>query len=910
MINSWVLIILSVAYWLILFLVAYTAEKRAVRGKGLSQNPYIYSLSLAVYCTAWTFFGSVGKVKDGGFDFLAVYLGPTIFMPLGWIILRKIIRICKAQRITTIADFISSRYGKNVSLASIITIFCFLGIIPYISLQLKAISESFNILTANSFKPNHKNGQFIFENTALMMAVGMAIFAVLFGTRKIEATERHEGMVAAIAFESIVKLVAFLAVGIFVCYGVFDGFGDIFGKAMQISYLREKILVPDSGGYGNWFWVSFLSGMAVFFLPRQFQVTVLENVEEKHLNKAIWLFPLYLLLINIFVLPIAFGGNLLFGDSGVDPDYFVLDIPLLYGQNFLAIIVFIGGYAAATGMIIVETIALSTMFSNHLVMPVILANKFLSNKFRDNVSAIIIQSRRLGIIFILTAAYIYYELISSRYSLVSLGLISFVSVAQLMPSIIGGIFWKRGNKLGALSGLVAGFIIWFYTLVLPSLAGSSLLPQSFVLDGPFGIALLKPSSLLGLEGFNPIVHSMFWSLLVNVSLYVGLSLFTEQSVTESTQAELFVNINKYASVMESAPIWKGTAYVPDIRSLLANFLGTERTNQALIAFSQRNKIPLGDNKADPKLVAYSERVLSGIIGSASARIMVASTVKEEDVRIDEVLDILKESQQLIRLNKELVRKTDELEMARIDLEEANTRLLEQDSVKDDFLTTVTHELRTPITSIRAFSEILHDNEDIELEERKHYLQIIIKETERISRLISQVLDLEKYDSGKQKLNLETSSLPHLLNECLESVNQLVKEKNLQLVTEIDPQVKDVWMDTDKMQQVIINLLSNAIKFAQTTIYVRLKLTPDSWILEVEDDGPGIPEDMGELIFEKFYQAKNQTIRKPKGSGLGLAISRRIVDLHEGGLYLVRTEKLGAFFYVQVPLTQKSLLVEN
>jgi Na+/proline symporter/signal transduction histidine kinase len=917
MINSWVLILISVAYWILLFVVGYLAEKHAVKGKGLSNNPYIYSLSLAVYCTAWTFFGSVGKVRTGGFDFLAVYLGPTLFMPIGWLVLRKIIRICKAQRITTIADFISSRYGKNVSLASVVTVFIFLGIIPYISLQLKAISESFDILTQTgvTVEPLHNKGIALLQDTAFMMAVGMALFAVLFGTRRIETTERHEGMVAAIAFESIVKLLAFFAVGLFVCYYVFNGMDDIFTQALDVEALRNLFVVPQEHGYANWFWISFLSAMAVFFLPRQFQVAVVENVDEKHLSKAAWLFPLYLLLINIFVLPIAFGGQLLFPSSGADSDYFVLDIPLLYNQNALALLVFIGGYAAATGMIIVESIALSTMFSNHLVIPLLLANKTLSEKFRDNLSNIIIQSRRLGIVFILTAAYFYYHLLSSSYSLVSIGLISFVSVAQLMPAMIGGIFWKKGNKLGALSGLVAGFCIWFYTLVLPSLSGSWLPLESFIHHGPFGIEWLKPNALFGLQGFSPIVHSMLWSLLVNMGLYVGLSLFTKQSVADANQAELFVDVTKYASVMESASIWKGTANIPDIRSLLANFLGSDRTNQALNSFAQRNQLVLDENKADPKLVYYAERVLSGIIGSASARIMVASTVKEEEVKIDELLDILKESQQMMRLNKELKRKTDELEKARFDLMEVNQQLLEQDALKDDFLTTVTHELRTPITSIRAFSEILHDNEDIDNESRQQYLQIIIKETERISRLITQVLDLEKYDSGKQKLQAEWVSLQTLIQQVLQSVEQLLRDRNIEVQLHIDASVPNVWVDEDKMQQVLVNLLSNAIKYTENELIIRLYVKNTStseayWTIEVEDNGVGIEKEYEELVFEKFYQAKDQNIRKPKGSGLGLAISRRIVELHEGTLTLAPKEGKGARFCLCVPLENKSELPTN
>lgn len=909
MINSWLLIGVSLGYWLLLFAIAWGAERLKLKGKKLSSSPYVYSLSLAVYCTAWTFYGSIGKVKDGGVDFLAVYIGPTLMAVPAWIILKKIIRICKAQQISTIADFISSRYGKNLSLAALVTVFLFFGVIPYISLQLKAISESFNLLTQSEQFIGIPKGLSIFGNTALIMAIGMAAFAVLFGTRRIETSEKHEGMVAAVAFESLIKLIAFLAAGLFVCYGVFDGFGDVFSKANQVPSLQKLFVLPEDGGYANWFWTCALSGMAVIFLPRQFQVAVIENTNEKHLNKSIWLFPLYLLLINIFVLPIAFGGQLLFSDVGVDSDYLILDIPLLFNHKGLALLVFIGGYAAATGMIIVETIALSTMFSNHLVIPMLLAMDPSNARLHDNLSRIIIHSRRVGIIFTLTAAYLYYKVISGHYSLVSIGLISFVSVAQLMPAILGGIFWKRGNKHGALVGLVLGFLVWFYTLVLPSLAGTTFIPQSFIQNGPFQVWWLKPYSLFGLHGFSPIVHSLFWSMLLNVSAYIGLSVFSGQTVTEQNQAEIFVDVNRYAPLIESTSSWKGTAYMPDITSLLANFLGSVRTNQALNAFAQRNSINLNENKADPKLVAYAERVLSGIIGSASARIMVSATVKEEELKIDELLNILKESQQLMRLNKELTRKTEELEKARNELESVNNQLQEQDELKDDFLTTVTHELRTPITSIRAFSEIIFDNDDLEPEERKHYIGIIIKETERISRLISQVLDLEKYDSGKQKLHIQKVDIQALVEQSAAAIDQLLKEKGIVLIKDFKPCTNELCADADKIQQVLINLLSNAIKFTTDEIVLKLRYTNTHWNLYVEDNGPGIPQELKELIFEKFYQAKNQTIRKPKGSGLGLAISKRIMELHQGNLVLIDNPKKGAVFLLEVPFNPINLQAE-
>lgn len=890
--SSLLIIAASMLYLILLFLVGWIAERYAAKGKSIASNPYVYALSLAVFCTAWTFYGSVGKASHGGIDYLAVYIGPTLAVPLWFLVLRKMIRICKVQRITTIADFISSRYGKNISLAILVTVFLFIGIIPYISIQLKAIAESFEIMISSGKTSIHANTNAITHNTAFIVAMCMSIFTILFGTRRIEANERHEGMVAAIAFESIVKLVAFISIGVYVTYFCFNGFQDIFSKVAASPQGLTAMTIPNQKAMSDWFWITVLSGIAATFLPRQFQVTVVENLNEQNLKKAIWLFPLYLLLINIFVWPIAFGGNLLFNQNDVDPDFFVLNIPLIKHQYALSLFVFIGGFAAATGMIIVETIALSTMFSNHIVIPIILGIEPLKARLAPHMSLTVIRSRRVGMLLIIGSAYLYYRFIGNMYSLVSVGLISFVSIAQLAPSIIGGLFWKRANKKGALAGLIAGAFIWFYTLILPSII------QFEYWHNP-SFSWLNPTALFGLHVYSPIVHGMFWSLGLNILLYIGVSVYTQASVNEENQAEIFVNILNYSKVANDASTWSHSANLNDIESLLAVFLGEERSKSALHTFAQRNHIDLKQRHADPKLIAYAERVLSGIIGSASARIMVSSAVKEEEIRVDALIDILRESQQLLRLNRELKRKTDELELTRIDLESLNQKLVETDELKNDFLATVTHELRTPITSIRAFSEILLDNDDIPEEERRKYLLVVQKETERLSRLISQVLDLERYESGKQLIQPEQHDMRMLIQDSVDSVEQLLKEKNLQCSLQLPDHAVLAYFDYDKIQQVVVNLLSNAIKFAQHHISVNLEPAEDGFYCRVQDDGKGVDPEFAELIFEKFFQARNQTIRKPKGSGLGLAICRVIIELHQGEIGLAPSDANGATFYFRL-----------
>lgn len=884
--NSVILVIASVLYLAFLFGVAYWAEKQSEKGKSLVTNPYIYALSLAVYCTAWTFYGSVGRAVTNGVEFLAVFIGPTIMMPMWWIVLRKIIRICKVQRITSIADFISSRYGKSATLGVLVTVVCIAGILPYIAIQLKAISSSFLIVARSSGE--YKGNDLFWKDLPFYIAVALSVFTIIFGTRKIDSTERHEGMVTAIAAESIIKLVAFLTTGVFVTYIVFDGFGDIFQKASLVPDLRKAFVFNNDGDFSSWFWHIFLSMAAVMFLPRQFQVAVVENVNEKHLNKAMWLFPLYMLLINIFVIPTALAGELLFANQSVNPDSYVLAIPLKFNQKILTLLTYIGGFSAATSMIIVETIALSVMISNNLVMPIVLKSKKLQETFKGSLSNLVNNIRRTSIVMIILLAYLYYKTIAEHYSLVSIGMVSFTAVAQFTPAIIGGIFWKTGNRKGALTGLMVGSLIWFYTLVLPSLVGAGYFPQSIVDNGLWGIEILKPFSLFGLKGMDNISHGLFWSLLFNLGCYLYFSLTRKASSIEHNQAVIFVDIFEYSGQIENSSIWRGTAYVPDIQLLLSNFFGERRSEKVLRLFAQKNKINLNSDKADPRLVTYTEKLLAGVVGTASARIMISSISKEEKISTEEVISILKSSQELLSANKSLRKKSFELEKATSELKDANEILQRTDKLKDDFLTTVAHEIRTPLTSIRALSEIVFDNPDMEIEEREHFLGTVVKESDRLSRLINQVLDLEKYESGKQKLNIEEVDIQEIIKDSVNTLYQQAKEKSIKIVFMPDRFAPRFEADKDKLIQVVVNLLSNAIKFCQPEIgeiTIATHYVEGCIYTSIQDNGVGIDKKFQRLIFDKFFQAEDQTVKKPRGSGLGLAISKKIIELHNGQIWL-------------------------
>ena len=917
----------SFGYLALLFGVAYAAERRSAARKSLVSNPYVYALSMAVYCTAWTYYGSVGRAASHGLEFVGIYLGPTLLAPAWWLVLRKIIRVCRQQRLTSIADFISARYGKSAALGALVTVVCVLGVVPYIALQIKAIAASFITLTGGSGAGAGRAA----ASTALYSTGALAVFTILFGVRSVEATERHEGIVLAVAVESVLKLVAFLALGIFVTFGLFGGFGDVFDQAAAVPALRQLFTLRGSGtSPAEWLSLLVLSMAAVLLLPRQFQVSVVENVDEDHLRKAMWLFPLYLIVINLFVLPIAFGGLLKLGGRGLDADTFVLALPLAAGQSGLALLTYLGGVSAASSMIIVETIALSVMMSNHLLMPVLVrvpaAQPALQTRWFAYLGRVALESRRLAVVLVMLLAYGYYLVVGQQLPLVNTGLVSFAAVAQFVPAVLGGLYWKGGTRRGATVGLLAGFGIWFFTLVLPSLVGPGRLPASILTDGLGGVAALRPLALFGLEGLDTLSHGLFWSWLFNFGLYVGLSLAQPPTALELRQADVFVDVFSRRSLAEEVAGWQGRTPFPDVRGLLLGFLGKKRTNQALRAFATRfpDAMPLGTppppgqgpgarlpaptTAADPRLLTYAEKLLAGSLGPASARLLVASVAGAEEISYDNVVGILKESQQLLEANRQLQKQSRQLQRLTEELRAAYDQLQALDQRKDEFLYTVTHELRTPLTSIRALAEILADNPELEEAERQRFQLTITREAERLTRLISLVLDLEKFESGQATLELVPVPVAALLAEAVEAVGQLLRDKHIALELAVLPGLPALLADRDRLMQVLVNLLSNAIKAcrADGSGLIRLAVEGEKpagpfLTLAVADNGKGIAEAEQEHIFDKFFQARHQTTRKPEGTGLGLAITKKIVELHHGRLWVDSAPGQGATFFVALPV---------
>jgi Na+/proline symporter/nitrogen-specific signal transduction histidine kinase len=908
--SAGLIIFISVAYVGLLFLLAYYADRREKSKRSVVKHPAVYALSLAVYCTAWTYYGSVGRAAEAGLGFLPIYLGPAILAPLWWVVLRKIILITKAQHITSVADFISSRYGKSSWLGAVAALIAVVGIIPYISIQLKAIANSFDLLASNGAARLTHSELPIYLDSACYIAIALAAFTILFGTRKLDPNERHGGLVAAIAFESLIKLAAFLLVGIYVTFFVFSGFGDLFQQALAQPEAARLFELEASGiDAWEWFWLIILSMFAILLLPRQFHVGVVENTDPEHVRQASWLFPLYLLLINIFVLPIALAGLLLFPGGGQEPDSFVLSIPLAHGQEALALFAGLGGFSAATGMVIMAVIALSIMISNNLVLPLLVRFRAFQQESEYGLSNPILGIRRISIVVVLLLAYGYFRAVSEQYTLVSVGLVSFAAIAQFGPSVLGGIYWKRANKKGAMAGLLIGFAVWLYVLALPNLAEAGLLSKGFVTEGPLGQAWLRPHSLFGLEGSSPIALAAFWGLLLNTTAYFFVSLYTAQSPLGAAQADLFVDIYRYQSGQAEPGLVQREAKVQDIRLLLNRFLGEERAEDLLGRYGRVHSLDLARHPmADASLINYAETHLSGVIGAASAKIIIASVAKEDPISLEEMFRLLDQTQEAIEYSQALEKKSTELEQATAQLRQANERLKELDRLKADFVTTVTHELRTPITSIKALSKIMLENPELPEAQRTEFLGIVVSESERLARLINQVLDLEKIQSGQEDWLAEPLDLAALAHKAFAGLKQLMQERGIQGELSLPSEPLAVLGHADRLMQVAVNLIANAIKFCPETggkVVVRLSAQGTMAILEVEDNGPGIPTDMQAIIFERFTQLSDKGRGKPHGSGLGLFITKTIVEHCRGGIFVHSEQGQGAVFVVELPLWKGS-----
>ena len=649
MLQGWIVVAIALAYIGLLFVVASYGDRLHLPGREGRARLLIYPLSLAIYCTSWTFFGSVGVASRTGYDFLAIYVGPVLAIGLASPLIVRIVRLAKAQNITSIADFIAARYGKHQGVAAIVALIAIVGTIPYIALQLKAVSSSLATILG-SFATGPEAQQPVFGDIALLVALAMASFAVLFGTRHIDATEHQHGLILAIAAESLVKLVAFLAVGIFVTFAMFDGPGALLAAAMKQPHVWAVLTGGPS--FSTFAVMTLLSLFAIVLLPRQFHVAVVENNNEAEIRRAAWLFPLYLVLINLFVVPIAIAGLLTFTPGQVDGDMYVLALPLVAGSRTLAVAAFVGGLSAATAMVIVESVALAIMVSNDIVVPMVLKRREDLITGGGDVGGLLLAARRLAIFAILLLAYLYYRSAGDA-QLASIGLLSFAAVAQLAPAFLIGLIWRRGTARGAIAGMSIGIVAWAYTLLLPSFADAGLAGAGILAHGPLGLAMLRPQALFGLN-LPPLVHGVTWSLALNLTAYVVFSLARAPASIERLQADLFVPPD-LAPITPSFLLRRSSVTVGELTATVARYLGEQRARASFDAFAASRHIGLApEASADFQLLRHAEHLIASAIGAASSRLVLSLLLRRSTVSTQAALKLLDDASAALHYNREIL----------------------------------------------------------------------------------------------------------------------------------------------------------------------------------------------------------------------------------------------------------------
>jgi len=882
-----VVVAAALAYVALLFCVAFLAERRAARGHtGWLNSPMIYTLSLSVYCTGWTFYGAVGFAARSGLEFASIYLGPTLVMIGWWWVLRRLVRIGQTQRITSIADLISSRFGKSARLGVIVTIMAVIAGTPYIALQLQSVTLSLSVFAEAGGAAWAQSEQY---RASIWVAAGLAFFTILFGTRNLDANERHHGIVMAIAVEAIVKLVALMAVGIFVVWGLGGGPAATLA-AIEVS----PIAVWEQSG-GRWVSLIFLAAAAFLCLPRMFQVLVVENPDERSLHFASWAFPLYMMLMCIFVLPIAvIGLNIM--PLGANPDLFVLTLPLSYGENGLAVLSFLGGFSSATSMVIVASLALATMVSNHIVAPLWLqSGRDQGASQSGDVRRVIVRTRRISIAAVLALGYVYYRVSGGGTALAAIGLVSFTGAVQVLPVMLGGIFWRGATRHGAVAGLLIGFTVWLWTLFLPSFGVGAVIPDHVFANGPFGLGWLRPEAFFGISGLDPLVHGVLWSLLLNTGAFFFVSILTFPNPLERLQGAQFVNIFDQSG---ATPIWsRSAADAEDLLIMSQRILGANQAQeiftQAAQAQGKQGYLP----DVTPDFVALLERELAGSVGAATAHAMVGRMSQGASLSVEDLIAVADEAAQIMEYSNQLEEKSAEQERTARALREANTKLQALSVQKDAFLSQISHELRTPMTSIRSFSEILRDM-DMTSEEKARHAGIIHDEALRLTRLLDDLLDLSVLENGTVTLHAQTGALSDLLDRAVRAAGGAAA--GLQIHRQQSAENVVLTADLDRLCQVFINIVSNAAKYCDAdppVLTIKVHQIGTATVVDFVDNGSGIAANNQDMIFEKFSRLADSG--RAGGAGLGLAICREIMARLGGGVSYLPGQG-GAAFRVTLP----------
>ncbi len=872
MLPAPLVLVIAGGYLALLFVIASTVDRMPPTERERLFTGVTYTLSLAVYCTSWTFYGAVGTAVRSGLEFVTIYIGPTLLLMAWWLLLRKMTRIAKAQRIISIADFLSSRYGKSRAVAMLVTVIAVAAITPYIALQLLAVSKSFRALVGDPGS----------TDIAFWTALLMAFFVIMFGTRRVNADESQPGIVAAIAFESIVKLTALIAVALCAMLALNEGALPGAAASSVAEALSDVGALPRDDGV-RWLVLTSLSAAAMICLPRQFQVAIIENRSERHIALASWLFPLYLFLIAVVVLPIAAAG-LVRLPVGAEPDLFVLTVPLAEGLSGLALFAFIGGLSSATSMVIVASLALAVMISNHILAPFLIGGS--RGGGASGISATVLFARRVAIVGVLALGYFYSKATEGAGGLASIGLIAFAGVAQFAPALIGGLFWRNATRVGATSGLGAGALVWLATLLVPSFGvGEPVLAMLRTLVLPADLAQ-------GPAAVDPLVFGTLLSLSINAALYVVVSLATRRTPFDQLQATLFVDALHRG---RPEPVLRRSANRRDLFRLTQRILGPVETHRMF----QEAGVSEGGDAVDSAFVARVEGEIAVAVGAASAHTLVTRVATGEPLTVDTAIALLAQTQDAIRVARELGVRSVELEQTADELRAANVTLNTLLEEKDEFLSRVSHEMRTPLTAVRAFADLLQDGE---LDETRaaRFVAIIATEADRLTRLLDDILDLSRLEAGRAPLRRERFDAVAALRHAAEAMEGFAERSGVHLRVAADaPLMVDA--DWDRVTQVLVNLISNAVKFSGNAREVVLSAQAQDGmaVLRVCDFGGGVNTEILPQLFTKF--AGSNEGGNATGAGLGLAIAREIAGGLGGSLELETTGAQGSVFALRLPL---------
>ncbi|MBT1443939.1 PAS-domain containing protein [Shewanella sp. JM162201] len=1012
-VDTWWISAISIAYLALLFIVAQWGQNQA-RGQW-HKRPWVYSLSLGVCCTSWAFYGTVGQAASTGAWLAPIYIGSILCLVLAWPMLMRTLQIIKSQNLTSVADFIACRFDRSPQIAASVALVSLFGTIPYIALQLRAISTSFDLLTGT-----FQSG----ISTAFIVTIVLIIFSILFGTRQLAASKQNQGLVLAIAFSSLVKLLALTAVGIFATFFVFDGFSELLAQSAPLSEAP-----PPSSGY---FLVSqiLLGAITIYALPQEFHMMMIENHHAKELKTARWMVPVYLLLMNLFVLPIALAGQLSFPGGSVDADTYVLTLPLFYQQAWLGIVVYVGGLAAATAMVIVAAIVLSTMISTEILTPLLLRLPRFSSHKTPELAGILLNLRRIAIATILLSAFAFERYIDQQNHLAGIGLLSFVLLSQFAPAAVGALYWRRANRQGAFYGLLLGSLVWLYTLLLPATFPDA----AWVQQGPASIHWLRPGALFGLEGLDNISHGLFYSLLANIGCFVLLSLLREQSIGERLQADVFINRRAVQPERHLS--------IDDLASLLHRFINKEEAAELLARAKAAGPELSAQQRED--LVVYTRLKLSGVLGSASTRMVMNAAARSRQVPLEDVVSIVDEASQLFEFNRELLQsgvenieqgisvvdadmrlvawnkryiellgyprdlvkagipiekllryniergiivgdEAQELVEKRLDhmrsgsphhfrrtmldgrvleirgqampgggfvstftdisahieaekaLQSANETLEKRvaertaelmrakaeaeaaNSSKTRFLAAASHDLMQPFNALTLFTEMLKQKAtSTELQGLAGNIEASLTVVES---LLSDLVEISRLDSRSLKTESSEFALDELLSTLVNEFNALAPAQGINFSYRYTSCM--VKSDQRLLRRIVQNFLSNAFHYSPAGALSRRQQTrrlangpepvcdrftprvvlgarrlPHSLLIQVWDNGPGIPADKQQSIFGEFERLE-QT-REIPGLGLGLAICDRIASLL--GIRLAVHSELGkgTCFSVEVP----------